>query len=55
MADVSFVAKRKDLVQHLVDVCRPGDLLITQGAGDITAIGPMFIEAKRELDEGEEA
>ena len=55
VADVSFVAKRKDLVQHLVDVCRPGDLLITQGAGDITAIGPMFIEAKRELDEGEEA
>ena len=55
VADVSFVAKRKDLVQHLVDVCRPGDLLITQGAGDITAIGPMSIEAKRELDEGEEA
>jgi UDP-N-acetylmuramate--alanine ligase len=38
-------------VRHLVEVCRPGDLLITQGAGDVTSIGPSFIKAKRELDE----
>ena len=47
---MSFIANRKDLVQHLVESCRPGDLLITQGAGDITAIGPAFIEARREAD-----
>ena len=55
VGDVCFIAKRKDLVQHLVETCRPGDLLITQGAGDVTAIGPMFIAAKRELDENPEA
>jgi UDP-N-acetylmuramate--alanine ligase len=53
--DVTFIAKRKDLVRHLVDICRPGDLLITQGAGDVTAIGPMFIAAKQESEEGEGA
>ncbi|MBP3884618.1 MAG: UDP-N-acetylmuramate--L-alanine ligase [Olsenella sp.] len=53
--DVTFIAKRKELVRHLVDVCRPGDLLITQGAGDVTAIGPMFIAAKQEAEEGEGA
>ena len=54
VADVSFIANRKELVRHLVDVCRPGDLLITQGAGDITAIGPAFIAAKQEAMEGGE-
>ncbi len=54
VADVRFIANRKDLVQHLVETCRPGDLLITQGAGDITAIGPAFIEARLEADAEEE-
>ena len=31
---------------------RPGDLLITQGAGDVTAIGPAFIEAMRKREQG---
>ena len=46
--DVAYVPNRKRLVQNLCDLCRPGDLLITQGAGDVTAIGPAFIEAMRE-------
>ena len=29
---------------------RPGDLLITMGAGDVTLVGPAFVEAKREAD-----
>ncbi len=51
VADVSYVAKRKDVVNYLCEVCRPGDLVITQGAGDVTGIGPAFIEARREMDE----
>ena len=53
--DVTFIGNRKELVQHLVDVCRPGDLLITQGAGDVTSIGPAFISLRRETDESAEA
>ena len=44
---VAYVPKIRTLVDLLVDTCKPGDMLITQGAGDITQIGPAFIEAKR--------
>lgn len=42
---VSFVPVHHGLVEKLCDVCQEGDLLITQGAGDITLLGPQFIEA----------
>ena len=38
---------RKELVEHLCDIVRPGDLVITQGAGDVTSIGPSFIKAMK--------
>ena len=37
-------------MNNLVSIVRPGDLLITQGAGDVTQIGPLFIEAMRERE-----
>jgi UDP-N-acetylmuramate--alanine ligase len=49
--DVSYIPNRKELVEHLCDVVRPGDLVITQGAGDVTAIGPAFIAQMRKRDE----
>lgn len=48
VADVEYVPNRRKLVEELVDLVRSGDLLITQGAGDVTQIGPLFIEAMRE-------
>ena len=48
VTDVVYVPNRKRLIENLCDLVRPGDLLITQGAGDVTAIGPAFIEAMRE-------
>ena len=42
--DVSYVPDRHQLLDYLCAECREGDLLITQGAGDITAIGPAFIK-----------
>jgi UDP-N-acetylmuramate--alanine ligase len=44
---VAYVPTIRTLVDLLVDTSKPGDMLITQGAGDITQIGPAFIEAKR--------
>ena len=49
--DVAYVPNRKKLVEELCSLVRPGDLLITQGAGDVTAMGPAFIEAMREREE----
>ena len=51
VADVAYVPNRKRLIENLCDLVRPGDLLITQGAGDVTGIGPAFIEAMREREE----
>ena len=48
--DVTYISNRKDVIRHLCETCKPGDLLITQGAGDVTAIGPAFIAARSEMD-----
>ena len=47
---VAYVPNPRTLINLLVDTCKPGDMLITQGAGDVTQIGPAYIEAKREAD-----
>ena len=52
VADVAYVPNRRQLVEELCDLVRPGDLLITQGAGDVTSMGPAFIEAMREREGG---
>lgn len=48
--DVSYIPNRKELVEHLCDIVQPGDLVITQGAGDVTQIGPMFIKAMQDRE-----
>ena len=40
-----FGAHRVDVVPHLMDKLQPGDLVITMGAGDVTAMGPQIIDA----------
>ena len=51
--DVAFAPSRRELIESLCDLVRPGDLLITQGAGDVTSVGPAFIERMRERSEGD--
>ena len=43
--DISWVQGRAEVVSYLVDWLQDGDLLIPMGAGDVTAIGPMVLEA----------
>ncbi len=40
-----FVQKRIEVIPHLVSKVEPGDLVITMGAGDVTAMGPQLVEA----------
>lgn len=47
----SYVPRRIDVVPALVDQLQPGDLLITMGAGDVTAIGPQVVEALQEQEQ----
>ena len=41
---VSYVPGRMQLLEALGDIVEPGDLLITMGAGDVTTVGPEFID-----------
>jgi len=42
--DVTFVANKKEIVDHLLKVVLPGDLVITLGAGDITQISEELFQ-----------
>ncbi|AEB06876.1 UDP-N-acetylmuramate--L-alanine ligase [Coriobacterium glomerans PW2] len=41
---VSYVSDRMALMERLETITEPGDLLITMGAGDISAVAPEYIE-----------
>ncbi len=40
-----YVPRRIEVLPHLARTLEPGDLLITMGAGDVTSVGPQFIDA----------
>jgi UDP-N-acetylmuramate--alanine ligase len=42
--DVTFVEKRADVARTLVPRLRPGDLVLTLGAGDITLVGAELLQ-----------
>lgn len=43
----TYIPRRVEVVPRLADELRPGDLLITMGAGDVTAIGPQLLDELR--------
>lgn len=44
-ANVQFMPNRTELVRYLTETVRPGDLVMTMGAGDVTVLGPALVEA----------
>ena len=42
--DTSYVPRRYYVPYHLAEISKPGDLVITMGAGDVTVIGSLLIE-----------
>lgn len=50
--DLTYVERRMEVVPYLVSRLEPGDLVITMGAGDVTAIGPELAAALRDRAEG---
>lgn len=43
-----YVPRRIDVVPHMAQLAQPGDLVITMGAGDVTAIGGQLVGALEE-------
>jgi UDP-N-acetylmuramate--alanine ligase len=42
--DCAYVPDRHDLAKHVAATMRPGDLVITLGAGDITTLADELVE-----------
>lgn len=42
-AQVAYLPHRSDVVNYLSARVRPGDLVLTMGAGDVTALGPELV------------
>ncbi len=39
-----YVPRRIDVVPAMIEVAEPGDLIITMGAGDVTAVAPQLVD-----------
>ena len=46
-AQAAYLPHRTDIVPYLSSRVRAGDLVLTMGAGDVTAIGPELVGALR--------
>lgn len=46
-AEVHWIPDRKELVSRLAGMVEAGDLVLTMGAGDVTAVGPELLEVLR--------
>ena len=52
--DVRFIPEKEEVPHYLAQVTRPGDLVITMGAGDVWKCGEAFLEGmKRAEGEGQ--
>ena len=49
-----YEPRRLELVPHLLERVAPGDLVITMGAGDVTAVGPELVAALRSREQARE-
>jgi UDP-N-acetylmuramate--alanine ligase len=43
-ADASFESERAEVGRHVFAALRPGDVVLTLGAGDITRVGPELVQ-----------
>lgn len=49
---VWYVPDRDDAVRRVAELVRPGDIVLTMGAGDVTELGPRIVEAVAEAADG---
>jgi UDP-N-acetylmuramate--alanine ligase len=49
--DVHYVAEKTELPAYLVGLTRPGDLVVTMGAGDVWRYGERFLEALNQRED----
>jgi UDP-N-acetylmuramate--alanine ligase len=50
--EVYWVPSRSELVGRVRGLAKPGDLVLTMGAGDVTAVGPELVLLSRDPEGG---
>jgi UDP-N-acetylmuramate--alanine ligase len=53
-ATVHTIRHRTDVVQTMVALAAEGDLIITMGAGDVTVLAPLIVEALERRERGDD-
>jgi UDP-N-acetylmuramate--alanine ligase len=48
-----FVPDRDGLADVVAELAKPGDVLLTMGAGDVTTLGPELVAALISRDAGD--
>lgn len=48
--ETHYISRRIEVVPSIVDLAKPGDLIITMGAGDVSAMGVQIIDALNKQD-----
>lgn len=43
---VAYFSETEDIIDHLIDDIKPGDVILTLGAGDIWKVGELFIQRR---------
>lgn len=51
--DAAYVPRRMEIVPYLMSKVKPGDMVITMGAGDVTEIGPLLVDELTRSQSGE--
>jgi UDP-N-acetylmuramate--alanine ligase len=51
---VRFMPERKTIPEEVASDLKSGDMIITLGAGDVTALGPEILEALKKKEQGAE-
>ena len=51
---VHYVPDRADAVRLVAELARPGDIVLTMGAGDVTELGPLIVDRLAEAADVEE-
>jgi UDP-N-acetylmuramate--alanine ligase len=49
---IAYFPHRGDVARYVADRARPGDLVMTMGAGDVTSMGPEIVRALNERVQG---
>lgn len=47
-SDVTYIPKKEMIPKHIIEIAKPGDIVITMGAGDITNLGKEILNRLKE-------